>query len=305
MNELSTKVKKLNFFQKYRLKSVRKNNNLTFKQYLKLPEYIKIDSKVIYNLINNNDLKFEEVQQIPAGIFPIEKSKIEKYSTTEQAELIEKGYIGRKNFSDEEYYNIVCSEIDKQKDCKVLLNKMGDSDKDKFIKYLSENGLDDNIIEIFESLHEILKTRVLEEKPEIFEKISEKEQIKFYTQISDNKQKVYFKYMLPELQLKYITGEKNSDMLKYASMEAKKLFVEQNKNNVRMLTKEEQYQLVKEEKDIFQYMEPDMQQQYKMDNIEKLNSQELREFVLYSGKFGAIGNLDDSSRNLLHRRNKS
>ena len=81
-------------------------------------------------------------------------------------------------------------------------------------------------------------------------------------------------------------------------------FVKRDKNNVRMLTKEEQYQLVKEEKDIFQYMEPDMQQQYKMDNIEKLNSQELREFVLYSGKFGAIGNLDDSSRNLLHRRNK-
>ena len=137
-----------------------------------------------------------------------------------------------------------------------------------------------------------------------FEKISEKEQIKFYTQISDNKQKVYFKYMLPELQLKYITGEKNTDMLEYASMEAKKLFVEQNKNNVRMLTKEEQYQLVKEDKDIFQYMEPDMQQQYKMDNIEKLNSQELRDFVLYSGKLGAIGNLDNASWNLLHRKSK-
>ena len=269
-----------------------------------MPDYIKIDSKVIYNLINNNDLKFEEVQQIPAGIFPIAKSKIEKYSTTEQAELIEKGYIGREKFSDEEYYNIVCSEIDKQKDCKVLLDKMFDSEKDKFIKYLSENGLDDNIIEIFESLPERLKTRVLEEKPETFEKISEKEQIKFYTQISDNKQKVYFKYMLPELQLKYITGEKNTDMLEYASMEAKKLFVEQNKNNVRMLTKEEQYQLVKEDKDIFQYMEPDMQQQYKMDNIEKLNSQELRDFVLYSGKLGAIGNLDNASWNLLHRKSK-
>ena len=109
MNELSTKVKKMNFFQKFRLKNIRKNKNITFKQYLRLPDYIKMDETVKKHLIENNDLKFAEISQIPltANVSYFKKEQIQKFELREQAKLINNGNIFGGEFSKEEQKNIV------------------------------------------------------------------------------------------------------------------------------------------------------------------------------------------------------
>ena len=298
MDELSTKVKKLNFFQKFRLKNIRKNKNITFKQYLRLPDYIKMDETVKMHLIENNDLKFAEISQIPltANVSYFKKEQIQKFELREQAKLINNGNIFWGEFSKEEQKNIVYEDIVNQKNYEKM-KELKHYDEEEFLDYLREKDLAEKVLpEVLENISYSSKEKILQERPELLKEISEEEQIRFYT---DPEHKKYFEYMSPGLQLKYITGEKDNAILEQASIEAKKLFVEQNKNNIQKLSKKEQYQLVGENKELFKYMTKYMQKMIQLANIEKLDLKHLTDIALYSGGMGAIGKLS-SPKYMIH-----
>lgn len=212
MDELSTKVKKLNFFQKFRLKNIRKNKNITFKQYLRLPDYIKMDETVKMHLIENNDLKFAEISQIPltANVSYFKKEQIQKFELREQAKLINNGNIFWGEFSKEEQKNIVYEDIVNQKNYEKM-KELKHYDEEEFLDYLREKDLAEKVLpEVLENISYSSKEKILQERPELLKEISEEEQIRFYT---DPEHKKYFEYMSPGLQLKYITGEKDNAIL--------------------------------------------------------------------------------------------
>ena len=67
MSNISTKVKKLNIFQKIRLNyALRQTNNpnFTIEDYLKKPDYIKSNHSMLYRIIEHSNIDIEDIRQV-------------------------------------------------------------------------------------------------------------------------------------------------------------------------------------------------------------------------------------------------
>ena len=150
-NEIIVKQrKKLNIFQKARLKIQENRKQISFEEYTKLPEYIKEDAIIIRTLFRTNDLTEDQIIQIPE--YQLEtaigiKNLAHKFSVPKKAEFIEKGYLNIKNSSEEEKNSLL--------DFMVIQNKQY-----AFVRYISGDRTDEiNCLRLFKEkgqLEEVL-----------------------------------------------------------------------------------------------------------------------------------------------------
>ena len=117
MNELSTKVKKLNILQKIKLEYyVRKSaKNLDIDTFLELPEYIQSNGRIVCNLINRG-IPDEELRRInPQYILHLvndERDFFSGYSTQEKYEILKSGIFIIAAWDDETKIKLACELID-------------------------------------------------------------------------------------------------------------------------------------------------------------------------------------------------
>lgn len=71
MNELSTKVNKINIFQKMRLRIWQNLNKINMKSYSKQPQYIKYDEIIIQKIVK--DFYYNEISEEELFFIPINK----------------------------------------------------------------------------------------------------------------------------------------------------------------------------------------------------------------------------------------
>ena len=141
---LEERKEKLNIFQKIRLSLQERKRQISFEEYIKLPDYIKENTTIIRTLFRTNDLSEEQIEQIPEyqlinalGISNIAK----KLSLPKRVEFIEKGYLNirNNNISEEEKNEILEYTVIQNKQYSFIQNISGNwRDEQEFLKYLAK-----------------------------------------------------------------------------------------------------------------------------------------------------------------------
>ena len=251
MNELSTDVRRktLNIFQKIKLNIYRRNTNISFEKYNKLPEYIKSDEIIGKHLKESNQLSLNEILQIPHNILSLQKQEVQNFSLSEQAQLIKQGYIGKEQFSNDEKNAIIMEDVVNSRNYSAFSDwKLDTYEVIKFFEFLRANQQSDEIIiNLMKYCDEKIRLEIVEKRPELLKSLSENEQIKSLMQNPN-----YFAYMSPELQVKYM--ETDSKYINKAAKEAQKKFVEVNARNITKLNKENQIQVISEKPQLLEYL---------------------------------------------------
>ena len=241
---LEERKEKLNIFQKIRLSLQERKRQISFEEYIKLPDYIKENTTIIRTLFRTNDLSEEQIEQIPEyqlinalGISNIAK----KLSLPKRVEFIEKGYLNirNNNISEEEKNEILEYTVIQNKQYSFIQNISGNwRDEQEFLKFLKEKG---QLKEILPHVIDYFSNKTVDEliriKPELLNNLSQEKQESFI-----QKKTEIFALASPEIQLKYM--EENATYIKIASNEAKKMFINKDPSQISTLDKEMQIDMI-------------------------------------------------------------
>ena len=180
MNELSTKVKKdkLNIFQKIRLSLFKRKEQITFEEYMKMPEYIKRDKQIIRTLVRKEELTEEQLLQLPEyefiSIYAYDKQVIQKFSNEKQVEWIKKGYISLGIYNAEEINELLYNVIQQGNGTAVEILGGNLLDEKEFLYYLKENGtLEEYLPIILSSFSESVVKETLKHRPNLLSSLPE------------------------------------------------------------------------------------------------------------------------------------
>ena len=241
---LEERKEKLNIFQKIRLSLQERKKQISFEEYIKLPDYIKENETIIRKLFRTNDLSEEQIEQIPEyqlintlGISNIAK----KLSLPKRIELIEKGYLDIRNndISEEEKNEILEYTVIQNKQYSFIQNISGNwRDEQEFLKFLKEKGqLKEILPHVIDYFSEGTVDELIRIKPELLSNLSQEKQESFI-----QKKPKIFALASPEIQLKYM--EENATYIKIASNEAKKMFINKDPSQISNLDKEMQIDMI-------------------------------------------------------------
>lgn len=234
---VKAKDKKLNIFQKIRLE-IFKRRNFTMDRYINAPEYIKADDSVIYKIIYNNNNIEENLLQIPEGkmldFLNMGIIDVNKFSIEKQVELISKvpDLANSYKLDSERRFLIIDKSI--ESDLNSLIGNFDSSYQQEYLRYLKESG------KLISTLPNILKfldkgniNQIISQKPSLIIHLDEKQQIDYIQKPWNEK---YFKYINPEIQLKYM--KEKPEYIDIASDEAQEKFSLLDKDNFKRTTSE-------------------------------------------------------------------
>lgn len=288
MNEISTKVKKMNFIQKIRLnifKNFFKPSNNMMQKYDNAPEYIKSNEDVLRTVIKGigeGYITFQDVQNCPKEIFNSllrkleieEKQKIFVQAVNESKyEII--GLLKENHFNDE----VICLEALKDSNPKEyydnvskIINYLGDYTRTALIignpeltKFLNEDIQEKIIGERAERYDESLngigekylkvfgeqyKIRKVIDAKHCLKYMSVANQIKYFTKKSSIYSDI-FQNMSEEAQLKYL--ETHPDIFQYMSENLQIKLAEKDKWNIIRMKEELQCRMISEDHNNFGY----------------------------------------------------
>ena len=241
-NEIIVKQrKKLNIFQKARLKFQENRKQISFEEYTKLPEYIKEDAIIIRTLFRTNDLTEDQIIQIPK--YQLEtaigiRNLAHKFSVPKKAEFIEKGYLNIKNSSEEEKNSLLDFMVIQNKQYAFVRYISGDrTDEINCLRLFKEKGqLEEVLPNVIDYFSETVKD-IIEKRPNLLGNLSQEKQ-----ENCIQKEPNLLAYAKPEIQLQYI--EKDIRCLKNASNDVKKMLIERNPDMIINLDFELQLEMV-------------------------------------------------------------
>lgn len=244
MEQLSIKVKKdkLNIFQKIRLSLFKRKGQISFEEYMKMPEYIKRDKQVVKELVRKNELTEEQLLQLPEyefiSLFSKDEQVMQKISKEQQVEWIKKGYIKLGSYNDEERNELLYNGIQEGNGTVIgILNGNYVYEKE-FLYYLKEKGtLEEYLPIILPRLSESIVKEALKHSPSLLSCLPENKQIEIFM---TNKRML--QNASTSVQVKFI--DENPECFGNANLVAKQMFIEQDINNVLRLDIESQIEMV-------------------------------------------------------------
>ena len=246
---IKAKEKKLNIIQKIRLAMFR-NQKFSIDKYIKAPEYIKTDNRLINKIIYSKEICTEEnLLQIPG--YKLEELirrgniKLDIFSSEKQIEFIKKSPDIMIMYSDEKVFGIVDKAIKNGRYdflCVVDRNMQGN-----YLRYLKENeALNRDLPNILKYLDNDIIYKLVEKKNDLVIYLDEEQQMK----IAQKNEKC-FKYINSDIQLKYI--QQDPKYIDLASDEAQEKFTLLDKSNFQRTTQDFQLKTIVENPNAYQY----------------------------------------------------
>ena len=211
----------------------------------------------------------------------------------EIAQMIKEGFINPHLFDElfEPYQMINIIEQDFS-----VLEKCNPEVFKTFYEHLKfANTYQENIIELMKFIpNEEMQKMILDENPSLLNQISKEDQKRYYTAHPS-----VFKYLSEDIQLEYIHNEETTDrktmLFQNASENVKRILLTENPFNIQKLPIDEQRKFALELPQLFEYLTKDVKIRF---ILEKLDGDELIDFVIYSGELGAIGHLTPADYNM-------
>lgn len=238
---LRIEKQRLNIFQKIRLELVKRKKEITFEEYIRMPKYIKKEKKIINRLVKENELTEKQLLQLPEyelmSLFASNKNFITKFSKEQQVRWIESGYIQIYIYSDQERNELLLDMIQNGSisSIKLLNNYIYEKN---FLEYLKEReSLNQYLPVILIELSNNTKTEILKHKPNLLCYLKREEQIQFFQQNTR-----MFQYASAEIQLEYIND--NPQYFSMASLDAKQMFIDEDEKNIERLDVASQIEMV-------------------------------------------------------------
>ena len=317
MDEISTKVKKLNFLQKIRLGIFLRGYNVSDdmgRKYNKAPSYIKNDERVIDRILEGlykGKCNIEEIQEAysPAILARqlcrydyFKKNTIySKLPIETMIELIKADKEIAREFNRDIIIKIGMEVIEKGTYEIIPLLQLDTIQEKDILKYFIENNVEEsiNIIkkcsEYFSksSINDAIKY-ILEIQPNLLREFPEEYQIEF---LNGNDGKSKIKYASEKVQLLHI--KQHPGFFSEISEELQRKIVTTNKANYFRMDKTLQAEMVQEDVHNIRYMAQNLKtsgsNKVLLDGIERKDNQTIRDVIVGTKLFDAIGCLCEVS----------
>lgn len=317
MNEISTKVKKLNFLQKIRLGIFLRGYNVSDdmgRKYNKAPSYIKNDERVIDRILEGlykGKCNIEEIQENYSPAILVRQLRGYDYFKRDtiysklpigtMIELIKADKEIAREF-DKDIIIKIGIEVIEQETYEIIPILQLDATQEKnILKYFIKNNFEEsiNIIEKCSeyfsnwSITEVIKD-ILKIQPNLLCKFSEKTQIEF---LNGNHEKSIIKYASEKVQLLHI--EQHPEFFSEISEELQRRIVTTNKANYFRMDETLQAEMVQEDvhniRYIAQYLKESGANTVLLDGIERKDNQTIRDVIVGTKLFDARGCLCEVS----------